>query len=710
MKAGRKSEGAAEDATHSKSRGRILIVLLTAASLAMAAAGWWYYRDQKREAEDEAFRELIAVARGKTDQIASWRRERIGDGRVILASPALPIASRVLASRTPAEPDRAALLKLMRSLTREFLYSDGALVRRDGSIAIGLNEDQADQADSQKAKRAELAGAAIRANDVVLSDLYAAGREGRPLMALAAPVGDLGALILFIDPERFLYPYLGSWPGARRTAQSVLVEPTGDRIRYLSPEQDAPKDALFATPKLPVKAPSDKVLAEGWQFTRVDEYGMPWLNVVRHIPGSRWYLLCQIHQAEVDVAPDRLGLEMAAVTLLIALASGLGVVLIWRGQRERLHREQEEMLYAVSNDTPAYLWMASTDYGTLFINVPFRKFLGLEGRAPSSTWVAAVHPDDAESRLTTLRESMAERRPHLSEFRVRRFDGQYRNMVSEGAPRFSPSGEFLGYAGSLNDITERKQAEEGLRLANASLARELEERTRKEQEILALSTRLIDVQEEERKRLARELHDDLNQRIAALSIAMGNLKRHIPEQYEEARAQSDRIQRNLVLLAELVRRISHELHTAVLQYSGLRAALEAYCEEMTGLRISLRIEGAVDEASAPAALCIYRIAQEALQNVAKHAGVDSATVELRREGERLHFRISDAGLGMEAGASEKSTGLGLVSIAERARLAGGSARFESRPGEGTTVIVDIPSGAKTGGETDGPRTADEKYA
>jgi PAS domain S-box-containing protein len=706
----RRKSGRAED--HSKGRGRILIVLLTVVSLAMAAAGWWYYRDQKRETEDEAFRELIAVARGKTDQIANWRRERIDDGRVIVASPALPLASRVLASRIPAEPDRDALLKLMRSLTREFLYSDVALVHRDGSVAIHLNLDKTDQADIWKAKRAELAGAAILADDVVLSDLDASTRDGRPLMALVAPVGNLGAFILSIDPARFVYPYLGLWPGSRKTAQSVLVERVGDRVRYLSAEPDAPRDVLFATPKLRVKLPSNEVLAEGWQFARVDVYGVPWLNVVRSVPNSPWFLLCQIHQAEVDATADRLGLEMAAVTLLIALANGLSVSLIWRGHRERLHREQQEVLYAVSNDTPAYLWMTSPDSDTSFINVPFRKFLGLDERAPAKTWAEAVHPDDAAYRLHSLKQAMEARRPHLNEFRVRRFDGQYRNVMSEGAPRFSPSGEFLGYAGSLIDITARKRAEEGLRLANVSLARELEERTQKEQEILTLSTRLIGVQEEERKRLARELHDDLNQRIAALSIATGNLKRHIPEQYEEARAQSDRIQRNLVLLAELVRRISHELHTAVLQYSGLGEALRGYCEEMTNLRISLRIEGALDEVSPSAGLCIYRIAQEALQNVVKHAGVDAATVELVREAGRLRFRVSDAGVGMKAGASEKSTGLGLVSIAERARLAGGSARFESQPGEGTTVIVDIPDGVETGGETEGSRAApatDEEY-
>jgi hypothetical protein len=127
-----------------------------------------------------------------------------------------------------------------------------------------------------------------------------------------------------------------------------------------------------------------------------------------------------------------------------------------------------------------------------------------------------------------------------------------------------------------------------------------------------LGARLIGAQEEERKRLARELHDDLNQQIAAMSIAMGNLKRHIPEERADARAQSDRIHQKLVNLAESVRHMSHELHPAILQYSGLAPALQSYCKEfgaLTGVQVSLTSNGEFDGVPSGTALCIYRIAQ-----------------------------------------------------------------------------------------------------
>jgi len=214
-----------------------------------------------------------------------------------------------------------------------------------------------------------------------------------------------------------------------------------------------------------------------------------------------------------------------------------------------------------------------------------------------------------------------------------------------------------------------------------------------ERKIKALSGRLMNAQEAERARIARELHDDLSQQIAALSIAMGNLKRHMPEEQADARAQGDRIHQKLVLAAETVRRISHELHPAILQYSGLAAALQSYCDEfggLTGVQVSLTVDGEFDRVPCAAALCLYRIAQEALQNVAKHAKVAAAAVEIRHSGGLSSLTGSDNGVGIEPGRAEATDGLGLVSIEERTRLAGGSLEIASKPNQGTSITARIP--------------------
>jgi two-component system sensor histidine kinase UhpB len=214
-----------------------------------------------------------------------------------------------------------------------------------------------------------------------------------------------------------------------------------------------------------------------------------------------------------------------------------------------------------------------------------------------------------------------------------------------------------------------------------------------ERKIKALSGRLMKAQEEERARIARELHDDLSQQIAALSLATGNLKRHIPEEQADARAQSDSIHQKLVQVAETVRHISHELHPAMLQYSGLAAAVQSYChdfEALTGVQVSLTVEGEFETVASGSALCIYRITQEALQNVAKHAEVTTAAVELCHSGGACRLTVSDTGVGIKAGRAEAADGLGLISIEERTRLAGGSVEVTSEPGHGTTIAVRIP--------------------
>jgi signal transduction histidine kinase len=213
-----------------------------------------------------------------------------------------------------------------------------------------------------------------------------------------------------------------------------------------------------------------------------------------------------------------------------------------------------------------------------------------------------------------------------------------------------------------------------------------------EREIRALSARLISAQEEERTRIARELHDDLSQQIAAMSIGMGILKSQIPPQQVDARAQSDRIQQKLVNAAENIRRLSHELHPAVLEHSGLAAALRTYCLEfglLTGVRVSLQSHGSFDGVPLPVALCIYRITQEALQNVAKHANVGEAEVELRRSDGILCLSVSDRGAGIEPRRADCRAGSGEYqgTYATRER----AFELQSKPNQGTTVLVRIPA-------------------
>ena len=177
----------------------------------------------------------------------------------------------------------------------------------------------------------------------------------------------------------------------------------------------------------------------------------------------------------------------------------------------------------------------------------------------------------------------------------------------------------------------------------------------------------------ERKRIARELHDDLNQKLAALAIAISTTKQDV----ETTDVVQDRLtdfQRRTVELTEDVRRLSHRLHPATMEHVGLVAALKAYCTEFSknkGISIQMSVPDDLEAVPPDVALCLYRVTQESLRNIGKHSGASEARVMLTATDDGLELLISDTGAGFEVDQSENSKGLGLISMQEPVRLVGG---------------------------------------
>ena len=214
-------------------------------------------------------------------------------------------------------------------------------------------------------------------------------------------------------------------------------------------------------------------------------------------------------------------------------------------------------------------------------------------------------------------------------------------------------------------------------------------------QITDLFGRLIAAQETERTRIARDLHDDVSQRIAALSITMSGLKRKLLGQADDGDAITalNAMQHDTAALAEEIRHVSHDLHPSALQHAGLVAALSVFCTQFSkAQQLLIRFNSAPDLGTIreDAALCLYRIAQEALHNVAKHAGATEVSVSLTQDEHVLRLSIADDGKGFNLTGARHRVGLGLISIDERARLLGGHVAIETRPGGGTRVEVRLP--------------------
>ncbi len=203
--------------------------------------------------------------------------------------------------------------------------------------------------------------------------------------------------------------------------------------------------------------------------------------------------------------------------------------------------------------------------------------------------------------------------------------------------------------------------------------------------------RVLAAQEEERAWIARELHDDLIQRVAMIG--------HDLEQFEHGGAVEPvrlaGIREELHDLAGEIRRLAHRMHPAVLDHLGLSAALVQLVAEFEQLGLRVRLDSTVAPETVPphVATCLYRVAQEALRNVARHAGAADAELRLRHDGRGVLLEVQDAGRGFDPASAGARAGLGLTSLAERLRLVQGRLSIRSEPGHGTRISAWAPAGA-----------------
>jgi len=268
-------------------------------------------------------------------------------------------------------------------------------------------------------------------------------------------------------------------------------------------------------------------------------------------------------------------------------------------------------------------------------------------------------------------------------------------------PMRNSQGHLRGFAKVLRDETERKRAgEERERLT--ALERDLltkqvrsteQELDRTKDELRALAASLLSAQEEERRRLARELHDDFQQRLALLEIGLSGLRQNLPANPMQTRAELNRLEREVGQVSNEIRRLAHQLHPAILDNLGLRIALTRLAEDFQNggsRQIRVETQNVPDDIPRETATALYRIAQEALRNVAKHAGTASVAMSLVGAPDGLCLTVQDDGAGFTASDVRFRGGLGLISMHERARLVGGTLNLISSPGQGTTVEVLVP--------------------
>jgi PAS domain S-box-containing protein len=286
--------------------------------------------------------------------------------------------------------------------------------------------------------------------------------------------------------------------------------------------------------------------------------------------------------------------------------------------------------------------------------------------------VERIHPEDRKA-YAVLRARLTPEQPNYkTSFRLLRPDGSVIWLEVAGRVFFDDQGRMQRIIGMVADITERKFAEEVFS---------------------SVSRRLIEAHEEERRWIARELHDDINQRIALLAVQLEQWAQHPSGSVVEVTDHIRRVCQDVSDLGKDIQALSHRLHSSKLEYLGLAAAASSFCEESSEqqkVKIEFSHAGIPRSLPKEISLCLFRVLQEALQNAVRHSGERHFRVELHGTSRGIQLTVNDLGVGFDEQDAMGRRGLGLISMRERMQLVGGAFSIESKPGGGTTIRARVP--------------------
>jgi PAS domain S-box-containing protein len=326
-------------------------------------------------------------------------------------------------------------------------------------------------------------------------------------------------------------------------------------------------------------------------------------------------------------------------------------------------------------------WSLRPDGVLDFVNQRWLDYTGLSFEEAIEEPTRTVHPEDLSRVMEKWLVVKATSEAYEDEMRLRRADGEYRWFLVRTVPLRDERGNIVKWFGISTEIEDRKQAEKELH--------------RSFEQLRALTARLQRVREEERAKVAREIHDELGQALTAIKIDLASLVHELsPEQTRQFRRES--IMKLIDETIQTVRRISTELRPGILDDLGLVAAVEWAAEEFearTGTRCEISLPGADLTLDPEHATALFRIFQETLTNVARHANATEVSVRLAKENGDVSLEVRDDGKGISEGQLSAASSLGILGMRERALLLGGELTINGVPGKGTTVRVRMPETA-----------------
>lgn len=352
------------------------------------------------------------------------------------------------------------------------------------------------------------------------------------------------------------------------------------------------------------------------------------------------------------------------------------------GYRAALSASEERFHLAVSGAT-AGLWDWNPQTDAIYFSPHFKRIMGYEdSELPNERHAhfAAIHGEDIERVTQSLKAHLEERLVYNVEYRVHTKSGDLRWVQSRGQALWNPAGVPYRMVGWILDVTDRKRDEESLRTSREEMRR--------------LSAHVQQVREEEKARIARELHDDLGQQLTALKMATSLLE-HQGED-DRPRVMQTALNGIYSMIDELVasvRRIAADLHPVILDDLGLIPAIDVLLDEFSTryrIRVIRHLEPGAIRFNRECRIDVFRMVQEALTNVARHSGATEVVLDIVRDEPNCIIRIVDNGRGATQAGPKGRHSFGLLGMRERAALLGGEVRIQTEPGSGFALTAIVP--------------------
>ena len=456
-------------------RRRLLSASLVAITLiAIGFGGTTFYQWQLQQARQQIGTELAAIGDLKARQVQAWRRERLGDGGVLVDSQFLIEGiGQWRAAPTPAMTER--LLNHLRSLKRRYGYSDVLLVHPDGHIALSPTGAEGVLPEADRA----VLDQAFHDGQPVLTELHQGDAlDAFPHVHVIAPLSrdqvPLGAIILVEDVRESLYPLLDVWPMPSATGETLLVRRTGDHAQFLNPlRHHTPAMTERGRPLSAADSPSVKaVLGETGVVEGRDYSGVAVIAALQRVPDSPWLMVTQIDADDaLAVARHRAQLILATLFGGLALPGVIGLAL-WQRQKSTHYRAlyESELARSVSDERYALvvrgiedgIWDWNLQTHEMYLSSRWKAILGYaDDELPNTeaSFLDRIHPDDRLAVASANRRHLEDGAPYAVEMRLRHRDGGYRWLLSRGDAVRDTSGQAVRFLGAITDITERKHAE-----------------------------------------------------------------------------------------------------------------------------------------------------------------------------------------------------------------------------------------------------------